>query len=422
MASRPGKLEPSEPRRSPTRRADRSRTWAVLALLVASISVIARGATVWILGDSTAASYAASQYPQTGWGQVLRFHLDSSRFKVKNRAVPGASIVSYESHANWKNVSDSLGKGDILIVQFGHNSGIPGSTSIVDSAMYARFLDTFALAARTKGAVPLFVTSINKNLWNQDTVFESFCQPGNNFWQAMVDEGRKLGVPVVDLEKLTKADLQRRGKDYAAKYLYLGLDSLEYPNYPAGLNDPTHLQEMGALNVSGMFASAVASHPDTLLKALREALLPCDSLLVLAHDGDVDLMTSCGCYPKGASVTLKLHPRKGKLFKGWNNEKGLMIDTARRRMETMAGQRILRRPVFVPDTSTTDRMPPPIRNGRTLSFANPSVVVHAMTLDGRSFPMEASPNGSWTLPRAGVYVLLAVTDSERYRWTMVAPD
>ena len=67
--------------------------------LQSSLALNATGAVVkiYIIGDSTVCNYAASAYPQTGWGQILPAFFNTANISITNNAIGGRSsrTVSY---------------------------------------------------------------------------------------------------------------------------------------------------------------------------------------------------------------------------------------------------------------------------------------------------------------------------------------
>lgn len=70
---------------------------------------------IFIISDSTAASYGASKYPQSGWGQTLQYFFDDSSIKVMNRARGGRSSRNFYSEMGlWDEVIQEIDTGDYL--------------------------------------------------------------------------------------------------------------------------------------------------------------------------------------------------------------------------------------------------------------------------------------------------------------------
>ena len=73
--------------------------------------------TLWIVGDST----LNSNSPQRGWGQELAQFFDQTEINVVNRAIGGRSSRSFQYEGRWDKLLSELKRGDIVILQFGHN-------------------------------------------------------------------------------------------------------------------------------------------------------------------------------------------------------------------------------------------------------------------------------------------------------------
>ena len=65
-----------------------------------------------------------------------------------------------------------------------------------------------------------------------------------------------LKVPLIDLTALTKAYFERIGPTETTK-LFMDLAAGQFPNYPKGNTDDTHLQEVGARKI-GLLAMSNA--------------------------------------------------------------------------------------------------------------------------------------------------------------------
>lgn len=378
-------------------------------VVVSFTAVVASAATIWITGDSTTADWSESSRPYKGWGQVLQPYFDSSKIRIRNIAFNGASIVSYRSSGYWKRVSDSLKKGDYLFVQFAHNTGIPNSTEVVDSAMYSDYLDTFYNAAVRQGARPVFLTSNNASRWANDTVTELYCQPGNNFCQAMVAKAKLRKVPLLDIQKLSVSEQERVGFTYSRRFWFAILDSGEYPTFPSGKNDNVHLQEMGALNVANQFRRLLLANRDSSLGPLRSAILACESLVVKTQVAvSKDSITASGCYPAGTNITLKVLGGAARGVRGWMAEDG-SLDTSKISTFKMPKKRVVRTVVF--NGRGTAGLGEVLENGG-IRVNGMSIVldaepreVRAYSLSGSEVELGRRSSIEWRLPSPGAFVV-----------------
>lgn len=275
---------------------------------------------ITIIGDSTVCNYGSSDYPKTGWGQVLHQFFNAGSITVNNRAIGGRSSRSFYEEERWANILSNLGSGEYVFIQFGHNDrDFSKAQRYTDSTQYKEYLRKYVNESREKGAIPVFVSPMNMNAWNGANVREVFCEGANNYRGAMLNVSKELGVPFIDLEKKSVALQKRMGANYCAKFIYLGLDANEYPNFPNGSNDGTHFQEMGANFMAKFVCEGIAelkSDPD--MAKLAALLKPLHKLEVLSNKPNTGMITEDGnTFPEGVSITLKVKPNAGENFTGW---------------------------------------------------------------------------------------------------------
>lgn len=285
-----------------------------------------------IIGDSTVCNYAASKYPQVGWGQILSLYFKGGAVTVVNHAIGGRSSRSFIEDGHWATTLAALQPGDILMVQFGHNDrDFSKEERYTDTTNYKKYLGQYAREARAKGAHPVFVTPMNMNTWTGTAVREVFTEAANNYRIAMIHAAADNKVPVLDLEKKSKLLMDTLGQPYLASFHFLGLDAGEYPNFPDGVADGTHFQELGALENARMVVEEISRQPnDSILKLLAPLVAPLRTVVVEANLKDAGTLTRTRRYPKGATVTLKVKPASGKVFQGWADEAGKVVSTATR--------------------------------------------------------------------------------------------
>lgn len=73
--------------------------------------------TLWIAGDSTVKNQGAMR----GWGQDIAGFLDPAKIQVVNRAIGGRSARTFFTEGRWDDMLKTMKKGDIVLIQFGHN-------------------------------------------------------------------------------------------------------------------------------------------------------------------------------------------------------------------------------------------------------------------------------------------------------------
>ncbi|GMW02087.1 MAG: hypothetical protein AMXMBFR84_32230 [Candidatus Hydrogenedentota bacterium] len=205
---------------------------------------------LYVIGDSTAASYPDDRSPLTGWAQVLQDAFDADRLIVENRAKSGRSSKSFFEEGAWQPILEALKPGDFVFIQFGHNDSNkddPNRFTEPDTT-YKAFLTTYVENTRSKGATPILLTPINRNRWNADGVFEDSM---GEYPRAVRELAKALDVPVIDMHRLTETRFSHLGPD-GTRQLFLYLKKGESPNYPDGKEDGTHLCLNGAREICSL--------------------------------------------------------------------------------------------------------------------------------------------------------------------------
>ena len=197
--------------------------------------------TIYICGDSTAASYTADQAPFTGWGQVLQEFMPE-KIRVENRAMAGRSTKSFLSEGRLQQIEKEIQPGDLLLIQFTHNdyselvwrhtdpwTGLQNNLGI--------FVDT----ARLAGAIPVLLTPICGRYWENDQL-----QPSHgDYPEAVRLLAVQKGVPLIDLYGASLRIVSELGERESRK-LYMHVEKGKYPAFPDGRVDDVHTQRAGA--------------------------------------------------------------------------------------------------------------------------------------------------------------------------------
>jgi lysophospholipase L1-like esterase len=235
-----------------------------------------RRRTVFVAGDSTAATYATADVPRAGWGQALPVFLRPG-IAVVNEALSGASSKSFVDLGRLDRILAAIRHGDVLLVSFGHND-----EKIEDPARYTdpwtTFQSTLRLyldGARAAGAHPVLVTPVERRRFTVDGV--PYLSHGE-YPEAMRALAADTRTPLIDLTAFSFGLWSSLGAEPTKEY-FLWLTAGESPNYPAGVSDNTHFQAHGAIEVARLVAGAGWMIPGRDGRALRDPTIP-DELLV----------------------------------------------------------------------------------------------------------------------------------------------
>ncbi|WZH42036.1 SGNH hydrolase-type esterase domain-containing protein [Fusarium acuminatum] len=157
-----------------------------LAALAAGAFQVVAGQTVYFAGDSTMAKNGANDGVTDGWGNYIGKYL---KVTAVNKAIGGRSARSYTNEGRFQEIIDVVKKGDIVVIEFGHNDGgsptkndnkrsdCPGSgTEVCISDVTGEKVYTFvfyvsqaAKALVAKGATVILSSQTPNNQWETGT-------------------------------------------------------------------------------------------------------------------------------------------------------------------------------------------------------------------------------------------------------------
>lgn len=205
-----------------------------------------RVATVFVAGDSTAATWPASVIPKAGWGQAISAFLRPRRMVVNNLALSGASSKSFIEAGLLDTIVSEILAEDYLLISFGHNDEKTDERHTDPYTTYQEYLTQYIDVARDHGAHPVLVTPVERRRFDADGhAYESH----GEYPEAMRQLGQTTGVPVVDLTAMSLALWESLGVE-GTKDCFLWLDAGENENFPNGSSDNTHFQAHGAIEVA----------------------------------------------------------------------------------------------------------------------------------------------------------------------------
>lgn len=207
--------------------------------------------TIYICGDSTAASYKPEQAPIMGWGQALGELLPGAR--VENRAMAGRSTKSFLSEGRLQKIETEIQPGDLMLIQFTHNDVNELVWRHTDPwTSFYHNLEIFVDTAILHGARPVLLTPICLRSWRDGRLQESH----GEYPDAIRVLAARRNVPLIDLYEKSTALVREMG-DEESKKLYLHVEPGVYPAYPNGNMDDTHTKRAGAEAYARVVAEAL---------------------------------------------------------------------------------------------------------------------------------------------------------------------
>jgi rhamnogalacturonan acetylesterase len=226
-----------------------------------------RKPVIYLIGDSTVKNGGGrGEGGLWGWGDFLHEFTDTTKISIRNHARGGRSSRTYQAEALWDEVLQKLQKGDIVIMQFGHNDASPVNDTLrargtlpgtgeevqeIDNLItkkhevvhtYGWYLRRFIQDTNAKGATAIVFSPVARNNFKEGKV--SRTTDTYTAWAKAVAKAQS--VLFIDLNDLTAQEYERIGESDVTSTLFL--------------TDHTHTNEKGArINASIVRDALVAA-------------------------------------------------------------------------------------------------------------------------------------------------------------------
>jgi lysophospholipase L1-like esterase len=220
---------------------------------------------VFIVGDSTASQYGAERAPREGWGMQLQSCLDPAAWQVRNHAQSGRSSRSFIEEGWLKPVEAELHRGDVLLIQFGHNDEKFEDPTRYDApaTAFPQWLMRYVALARAKGATPILVTPLARRKFEHGSKLDQLLDTHGAYSIAVRTLASREHVGLIDLDASSTAWLRALG-DEASKSYYMHVPEQHQA-------DDTHLQQRGAVQVACLVVAGWKALYPALAKDLLRA-------------------------------------------------------------------------------------------------------------------------------------------------------
>ncbi len=184
--------------------------------------------TLFLIGDSTVNN---SSKGLLGWGKPIVAEFDAAKIRVENRARGGRSSRTFYTEGLWGQVAAQLKPGDFVLMQFGHNDGgslrqstrasLKGTGDATEEwtdpktgkketvRTYGWYLRSYVKEAKAKGATPIVLSPVPRNIWKEGHVGRASGDYGK--WAAEV--AKSESVPFVDLNEIVAKQYETAGEE-----------------------------------------------------------------------------------------------------------------------------------------------------------------------------------------------------------------
>jgi DNA sulfur modification protein DndE len=244
----------------------------ILLLLFISLSILSihwiadNRIRIFLIGDSTMANKPVEDNPERGWGQVFgNFFKDS--VMIENHAKNGRSTKSFIKEGLWQKVYEKLNPGDYVFIQFGHNDSKKADTNRFADAntLYRENLQRFIDDSRSKGAIPILITPVNRRKFNSSG---SFIDQHGEYPGVVRDLAKINNITLLDLHKKSLDVFSKMGPEETKK-VFLWVAPKQYKLFPDGKQDNTHFTQFGAELVAGMVVDCIKATNIPIAKLLK---------------------------------------------------------------------------------------------------------------------------------------------------------
>jgi len=214
----------------------------VISLMMSFLPIKQINIRIFMAGDSTMSIKSPTAFPETGWGMPFTSFWKED-LQVVNLAKNGRSTKTFRSEGLWQSIMNSVQPGDYVFIQFGHNDEVKEKVgSYTTPEEFTSNLKQYIAESRQKNAKPILLTPVARRK------FDATGNPieTHEAYSALVRQVAEAEqVALIDHDRLSMAVYGKMGAENS-RLLFLQLKPGEHPNYPAGKEDNTHFNELGA--------------------------------------------------------------------------------------------------------------------------------------------------------------------------------
>jgi len=195
---------------------------------------------LFLVGDSTVNNSSGNF---RGWGNVLAEYFDPTKIEVVNKARGGRSSRTFITEGLWDELTPLLSKGDIVLIQFGHNDGgsldkerargsvrgignetqdvtIEATQKLETVRTFGSYLRTYISDAKAKGAIVVLVSPVPRNQWRDGKVVRAGDSYGG--WSKAI--AKETSVFFLDLNEITALKYEKIGQEKVGADYFTTID------------------------------------------------------------------------------------------------------------------------------------------------------------------------------------------------------
>lgn len=237
----------------------------VMASFSLAASAEVRNTFVFLAGDSTMAKKQMKDFPETGWGVPFSQFFNDT-VSVRNLARNGRSTRTFISEGRWQKLIGSLKKDDIVFIQFGHNDEHKKKTDRYTSpSEYQANLKKMIGDVRALEAEAILMTPVIRRVFDKQGKLVN-THPYASLARSVANDTK---VRFIDMERVTHEYFEEMGAERST-LRFMHIEPGLHPNYPFGVRDNTHYNELGAREVAQLVLQELKNMEHPLASRLRE--------------------------------------------------------------------------------------------------------------------------------------------------------
>jgi lysophospholipase L1-like esterase len=220
---------------------------------------------ILMAGDSTMSIKDFKDYPETGWGMPFATFF-ANGVNVLNYAQNGRSTRTFKEEGLWQTLMELCREGDYVFIQFGHNDESEAKRDRYSPPdQFQANLMAYIDEVKQKHAYPILLSPVSRRYFNAAGKIEAT----HPYSALLKDVVEKTGVEFIDMDSITREYFNKLGDQLSAlRFMHLKPDT--HPNYPNGVKDNTHFNELGAREVAQLVLAELKKRQHPLLQFLRE--------------------------------------------------------------------------------------------------------------------------------------------------------
>lgn len=228
---------------------------------IASEQAVAR---LHLAGDSTMADKHPKDFPETGWGTPFATFFGDA-LQVINYAQNGRSTRSFRDEGLWDQLLAAVQPGDWVIIQFGHNDEAEHKRErYAPPAQFEANLSQFIREVRARSATPILATPVTRRKFAGAAIVETH----PHYSDRVIKVAQANAVTLLDMDTITRTWFSAQGQA-ASRLRFMHLAPDLHPNYPKGVSDNTHFNELGAREVAQLVLAELRRQQHPLTQYLR---------------------------------------------------------------------------------------------------------------------------------------------------------